>query len=526
MKKKADYLIRGGFIYDGNISEPYLSDIEICGDRISAIGAAVGKEAAYIIDAREMIVAPGFIDTHAHSDFTILADPRAEGKMYQGITTEVNGNCGVSAAPLYGPVIEKRSKDLEDLGIRQRWNTLAEYFALVEQRGISINMASLVGHGNIRGAVLGYDDRPAAEKDLHRMDMLLEAALVEGAKGLSTGLIYPPGVYADMKELLMLAKRVSQRSSVFTSHMRNEGDKVIESVEEMIRIAETGVKVHISHLKTAGKRNWSKALQIISLLNRSVEQGMPITCDRYPYTASSTDLDSLLPPWVFEGGDGAEIKRLRDENLRSRIKNEIVLRIEDDDFWGQVFISSVVSEKNRWMEGANIANIGKKLGRQPLDIFFQVLVEEELRVGAIFSQMSEENLRTFLALPYCMIGSDSSARCFDGPTRQGKPHPRGFGTFPRVFGVYVRDERIMAMTHAIHKSTLLPAQTFGLAGRGQIQQGMYADIVVFDPQKIRDTATYENPFQKPDGICHVLVNGVPAVLEGKSTGRHAGRILR
>lgn len=526
MKKKADVLIRGGLIYDGSMSEPYISDIEISGDRISDIGATERQEAACIIDAREMIVAPGFVDTHAHSDFTIIADPRAESKMYQGITTEINGNCGLSAAPLYGSVIEKRSEDLKELGIRERWKTLKEYFAIVQQRGISINMATLVGHGNIRGAVLGYSDRTATRKNLDAMNVLIKAALEEGAIGLSTGLIYPPGVYANTEELLTLAKNLSDRSSVFTSHMRSEGDEVIESVEELITIGKAGTKVHIAHLKTAGKQNWAKASQIISLLNRCVESGMKITCDRYPYTASSTDLDSILPTWVFEGGDAAEMKRLSDEKLRKRIENEMLMSIEDDTFWDQVIISSVVTEKNRWMEGERIADISRKLRMQPLDIFFKMLVEENLRVGAIFSQMSEENLRKFLSLPFCMIGSDSSARCFDGPTKQGKPHPRGFGTFPRVFGVYVRDEHIIDMAHAIHKTTLLPAMTFGLTGRGHIKKGMYADIVVFDPQKIRDTATYENPFQKPEGIYHVLVNGVPAVFEGEPTGRHAGRILR
>jgi N-acyl-D-amino-acid deacylase len=525
VKKKADILIRGGLIYDGSLSEPYISDIEISGDRISAIGLTDGQEAACIIDAREMIVAPGFIDTHAHSDFTIIADPRAESKMYQGITTEINGNCGLSAAPLYGSVMEKRSEDLKELGIRERWKTLKEYFAIVQQSRISINMATLVGHGNIRGAVLGYSDRTATRKNLDEMNVLIEAALEEGAIGLSTGLIYPPGVYTNTEELLTLVKHISN-NSVFSSHMRSEGDKVIESVQEMIMIAEAGIRVHISHLKTAGKQNWTKANHIISLLNRCVKSGMNITCDRYPYTASSTDLDSLLPAWVFEGGNTAEMKRLRDEKLRKRIENEMLVYVEDDTYWDQVIISSVVTEKNRWMEGGRIADISRKLRMQPLDVFFKILVEENLRAGAIFSQMSEENLRKFLSLPFCMIGSDSSARCFDGPTKQGKPHPRGFGTFPRVFGVYVRDEHILPVAHAIHKTTLLPARTFGLSGRGHIKKGMYADIVVFDPQKIRDTATYENPFQKPEGINHVLVNGVPVVFEGESTGRYAGRILR
>jgi N-acyl-D-amino-acid deacylase len=525
MKKKVDVLIKDGLIYDGSISEPYLSDIEISSDRISAIGMSQTRDADCIIDAREMVVSPGFIDTHAHSDFTIVADPRAEGKIYQGITTEINGNCGLSAAPLYGAVIEKRAEDFKELGISEKWNTLRQYFEIIHQRGISINIASLVGHGNVRGSVMGYKARTPAEHELDKMSELIETSLNDGAIGLSTGLIYPPGVYTSTDELVRLTKNISKESCIYTSHMRSEGDELMESIEEIIAVGQTGTKVHISHLKTAGKKNWPKADKVISRLFRAREEGVKITCDRYPYTASSTELDSLLPSWVFEGGDKEEMRRLSDEKMKEKIRKELTVKIEEDGFWEDVRISSVVGEQNRWMEGKTISDISRALDMSLMDTFFKILLEEKLRAGAIFSQMSEENLQKFLSLPFCMIGSDSSARCFDGPTKQGKPHPRGFGAFPRFFGRYVYDEQIMDLTYAIHKATMLPAQTFGIKGRGQIREGMYADLVIFDPVKMIDKATYENPFQKPEGVHYVLVNGVTAFREGEYTGKLAGRVL-
>jgi N-acyl-D-amino-acid deacylase len=480
-----------------------------------------------VIDAEGLIVAPGFIDTHAHSDFTILADPRAEGKVSQGVTTEINGNCGMSAAPLFNKAFERRQDDLKELGITERWNTLKEYFSLIEKRGIALNLATLAGHGNIRGSVMGYEDRLPTEDDFFEMSALLQRAIDEGAIGLSTGLIYPPGLYSKTEELIGLSRGLKQKGLIYASHMRSEGDMLVESVQEVIRIGrEADVRVHISHIKTSGEKNWHKAEKVISLLEEARSSGIHLTCDRYPYTASSTDLDSLLPAWTYEGGNDEEMKRLVNPQDRERIRKELQIQTGKKDYWKSVIISSVDSEGNAWMEGRTIADISATIGLDEIDTLFKVLIEERLRVGAIFLSMNEENLKKFLSLKYCMIGSDSSARSFDGPTRKGKPHPRAFGTFPRFIGRFVRDNGIMGLQEAIYRTTSLPAETFSLKKRGNIREGTYADIVIFDLDTIMDRATFDGPYQRSLGIQHVLVNGVPVIKEGEFAGNFPGRVLR
>ncbi len=527
MDRTVDILIRGGLIYDGDLSEPFISDIGIADGRISFIGRHTGNVAGETFDVQGLAVCPGFIDTHSHSDFTIVADPRAEGKICQGITTEVNGNCGMSAAPLYRKACEKREEDLRELGIKERWNTFSEYFAVLEEKGLALNAAFLAGHGNIRGSVVGYDDKECSALEMKEMASLLEEAVGQGAIGLSTGLIYPPGIYSKTEELVNLANGLRNKDLIYTSHMRSEGDRLIEAVQEVIRIGkETDVKVHISHIKTAGERNWGKAEDVIRLVDDARRRDVRITCDRYPYTASSTDLDSILPSWVFEGGNEEEIRRLGDKRERSKIALQMLEESRPEGYWGKVIVSSVASERNRWMEGRTIAQISRAIGKEETETIFDILSEERLRVGAIFLSMKEENLRKFLSLPYCMIGSDSSARSFDGPTKKGKPHPRGFGTFPRLLGSYVRRDRLFPLPEAVHKSTGLAARTFGLWGRGLLKVGFHADIVVFDPEKIDDKSTFEDPFRRPEGIVHVLVNGIPAVQEGVPSGKLSGKILK
>lgn len=527
MKKQIDILIKGGTVYDGSLANPYVKDIAISGDTISATGSFHRNEADMVIDAAGLAVAPGFIDTHAHSDFTILADPRAEGKVSQGVTTEINGNCGMSAAPLFSKALERRQDDLKELGIPERWHTLDEYYTLIAKRGIALNVATLVGHGNIRGSVIGYDDKAPSAGELSRMSALLKTVIEDGAIGFSTGLIYPPGVYSKTEELIELSKVLKEYGLIYASHMRSEGKMLVESVQEVIRIGrEADIKVHVSHIKTAGERNWHKAEKVIALLEEARSSGMQLTCDRYPYTASGTDLDSLLPAWTYEGGNEEEMKRLLDPADRKRIRQEIQKQAREKKYWEAVIISSVASEDNSWMEGRTIADISAFLKLDEIDTLFRILLDEKLRVEAIFHSMSEENLIKFLSLPYCMIGSDSSARSFDGPTRKGKPHPRGFGTFPRFLGRYVRDSGVMGLSEAVYRSTLLPAETFGLKQRGGIKKGMYADIVIFDPKTIIDTATFDNPYQRSLGIEHVLVNGVPVIREGEFAGNFPGRVLR
>lgn len=528
MARDADLLIRGGRVYDGTGAAAFEADIIVAGDRIRRIvrpPAAAVAPARAVIDARGLSVSPGFIDTHAHSEFTLLADGRAEGKVLQGVTTEINGNCGLSAAPLYGEAREQREADLAGLGISERWSTLSEYLRILESRCPCLNFATLAGHGNIRASVIGYAGREAGPEDLNRMKALLAETVAQGAIGLSTGLIYPPGVYSDTGELAALCRSI--RGLIYTSHMRSEGERLVEAIYETLKIGrDSGIAIHISHLKTAGRGHWHKIGQAIGAIGAARAEDVRVTADRYPYIAAATDLDAVLPSWTYAGGAAEELRRLRDPEILARIRQEVLGAHPYPEYWEAITVSSVESSKNRWMEGMSIAAIAERRGSAAVDCLFELLVDEGLRVGAIFHSMTEENLKRFLMLPYMMIGSDSSARSTDGPTRRGKPHPRGFGAFPRFIGRYVREQGLMTLEEAVRRMTLLPATTFGLAERGRVKEGFFADLMVFDEERVIDRATFEEPFLLPEGIAAVIVNGRLAAHEGRLTGKAAGRVLR
>ncbi len=519
-----DILIKNALIFDGSGKEPFYGSIGIGGDKI----AIVSKDPAESISAREIVnakgltVSPGFIDTHSHSEFTLLADSRAEGKVLQGITTEINGNCGLSAAPLRRDAYEQREPDLIELGISERWSTLNEYFSILEKRGLTINFATLVGHGNIRASVMGYGDRKPGKKEFIEMLYLLDESIEAGALGLSTGLIYPPGVFSETDEIIELTGSINKL--IYTTHMRSEGDRLEEAVMETLEIGKkSGIPVHISHIKTSGKRNWHKIDKVINMIDEARSEGIKVTADRYPYTAAATDLDAVLPSWTYEGGSDKELERLKDKKVRELIKADILSQHPEREYWKGVIISSLNKEDRKWMEGKSINELSSLMNKDPFDVLFDLLFEERLRVGAIFFSMSEGNLLRFLSLPYVMIGSDSSARSFDGITRQGKPHPRGFGSFPRFLSRY---GNTIGMTEAIHRITALPARTFSIKGRGIITEGYYADIVISDTEGLLDRATFDNPFQRPEGIHYVIINGKIAVRDGMLTGIKGGRILR
>jgi N-acyl-D-amino-acid deacylase len=521
-------LLKNCLVYDGTGTVPTRAHIGIAGDTIAMVavpGVEEGLGAERVMDLEGLAVAPGFIDTHGHSDFTSLAAPEAESKVLQGITTEINGNCGLSAAPLLGAVRAQREGDLKTYGIEEEWESFDEYFGVLAGRRPVMNMATLTGHGNIRASVMGYASAPPTDEELARMKSLLERSLEGGVRGLSSGLIYPPGIYAQTGELTALAQRgvsVQGEGFLYATHMRSEGERLLESAEEACTIGRhSGARVHISHIKTAGRENWHKADGLIALLEDARASGVRVTCDRYPYTASSTDLDAVLPRWVFEGGNQEELKRLKDGAVRDRITAE--MKAGDQD-WKSVHVSEVATEKNRWMEGKSIVEIARACKTGPAEAVVSVLVQEELRVGAVFHGMSEENLKRFYSLPYVMVGSDSSSRSFSGPTRRGKPHPRGFGSFPRFLSKYA--EACGGLAEALRRITMLPAGTFGLLKRGVIRSGYFADVVVFDPERITDEATYEDPYRKPAGIRHVIVNGRVVASDGKMTGERPGRVLR
>lgn len=517
---KIELLLKGGRVFDGTGAPPKQVDIGISGDAIVYLGEGP-VQAEKAMDLNGLDVSPGFIDCHGHSEFSLLSDPRALGKLLQGVTTEINGNCGLSAGPLRGAARERREEDLREFGIPERWETLEEYLSILETREPGLNFATLAGHGSIRGSVMGYSDREPTAKDMEEMKRLQRETLEAGAIGLSSGLIYPPGIYSSTDELVELARYGGSilNRFIYATHMRSESDRLLEAIEETLRVGEgAAVAVHISHIKTSGRENWHKAAAAISLMDEAIAGGMKVTCDRYPYTASSTDLDAVLPRWAFEGGAEEEMRRLRDPDARERIKAELP---EDEETWEGVVVSSVPGESGKWLEGLSIKEISFRQGKECRDALLDVLAEEGVRTGAIFHGMSEENLWKFLSLPYAMVASDSSARSPDGSTAFGKPHPRGFGTFPRFLKNYPG-----GLSRAIHKATLLPASTFGLKGRGMVREGCRADIVVFDSARLADRATYEDPFLLPEGIVHVFVNGIAAVRDGEPTGRRPGRVLR
>jgi N-acyl-D-amino-acid deacylase len=522
--------IKNGLIHDGTGTPPFRADVGIRGDAITFIGDVV--DADQVIDATGLIVAPGFIDTHGHSEFTMLAAPEAHGKLMQGITTEVNGNCGLSAGPMRGPVKERREADQQEYAIAERWDTLGEHFRILEARGPAINYATLSGHGNIRASVMGYEDRTPTEGEIDEMKELLLQSLSEGAIGLSTGLIYPPGVYSEAREIEALASAgvsATEGHFIYASHMRSEGDGLLESIEETLDVGRhTGSPVHVSHIKTAGRANWDKARAVIEMIENARAEGVRATADRYPYIAAATDLDSVLPAWMYEGGAEAELRRLSDPAVLQRLREQSAAWPDSLD---AVRVSDVSTTANKWAEGLTIPEVAARWAVEPFDALIRLLREENLRVGAIFHSMCQENLKAFLSLPWCMVGTDSSVRSFEGVTRRGKPHPRGFGGMPRYLRMAMAGDlgdnvKGDALAQVISRITSLPARTFGLELRGRLEKGFMADIAVFDPGRLCDMADFEDPFRPPSGMEHVVVNGTPAVLDGRPTGKMPGRVLR
>jgi N-acyl-D-amino-acid deacylase len=520
------FLIKNATIYDGTDGEGYAADILIEDGVIARIHKGIHAPDARVIDARGLAASPGFIDIHAHSDYAIPADPSAAGKIMQGVTTEVSGNCGLSAAPLLGAAARQREKDLEELGLTQTWTDFKGYFDMLESRNPAVNCASFCGHGSLRASVMGYDDREPSETEMRKMEDLLADAMTAGALGLATGLVYPPGVYCKTDELVRLGRVAGRFGGVYASHMRSEGAGVLAAIDEALKIGRLGgLPVEISHIKTSSPANWHLVTDMIEKVEAARAEGLAVTADKYPYTAGSTDLDAILPAWAYEGGNIEELKRLTDPAIRAKLRSEC-LSLYKEDYWGRAMISSITTEKNRALEGKRLSEAAQMRGQEPVDALFDILIEEELRVGGIFFSQSEENLRTFLKQEWVMVGSDSTARDMSGITRQGKPHPRTFGTFPKILGTFVRDEHLLTLPQAVRKMSSMAAEKLGLDGRGYLKEGFFADIVLFNPETVADRATYEEPYQFPVGIKYVFVNGALAVEDGKQTAARAGRVLR
>jgi N-acyl-D-amino-acid deacylase len=535
VKALYDVLIRHGKIFDGTGNPWFRSDVAIEKGRIAALGDLASASADTTIDAKDMVVCPGFIDMHSHSDFVLLINPLAESKVRQGVTTEVIGNCGLSAAPLNDQLkedIQMTMPMLEEADLELIWSTMGEYMRLLQSKGVALNVAPLVGNSNIRVFALGFENRGPNKKELEEMKKALTEAIEDGAFGMSTGLIYPPSCYADTKEIVELAKVVAHHGGIYTSHIRGEGFTLIDAVKEAIQIGESAnIPVEISHHKASGKANWGKVRQTLQMMEEAREKGVDVTCDVYPYTAGSTGLDSILPPNAYEGGVEKLIERLRNPKTRREIKEEMMRTSEEGEpdtlgrpGWDSIMISYCKGHPN--FEGEIIEDIAKEKGLDPFEFVFNLLIEEKASVSIVLFTMCEEDMRYVLSHRLSMIGSDSSARAPYGVLGKGKPHPRTYGTFPRILGRYVKKEGILTMENAIRKMTSLPAQKLKLRDRGLIREDMWADIVIIDPKRVADQATYQNPHRYPEGIKYVLVNGEVVIENGEHTKALSGRVLR
>jgi dihydroorotase/N-acyl-D-amino-acid deacylase len=529
-----DVLIRNGAIVDGTGAPWFRADIGVTGDRITAIGNLSGASAPTIVDAANLVVAPGFIDLLGQSEFNVLVDGRAASKILQGLTTEVTGE-GSSIAPVNDRLIQEAKRMSDHFGIAQNWRTLADYFRRLEtQSQPAINIATFVGAGGIRNYVIGKDDRPATPAELEQMKQLVAAAMAQGALGLSTSLQYVPDRFASTDEIVELAKVAAQYGGVYFTHQRSESGRIFESIDEVISIArQAGIPAEIWHLKTAYKPNWGKMPEVLRRIEQARANGIDVTANQYPYTRASNGLDACLPLWVREGGVEKMLARLRDPAQRERIKREMEdPNVKDwENQWDGsgggdgVMLAAVLNPELRKYQGMTLTQIGKAMGKDPRDAVMDLVIADRGESDVITSIMSENDVQTALRHPLVGVGTDSSARAEDGKLSDSKSHPRGWGSFPRILGKYVRDEHLLTLEEAVRKMTSKAAARVHLNDRGILRPGMMADITIFDPATIRDVATFEDPNHYSAGIRHVFVNGKRVVAEGKITAERPGRPL-
>jgi N-acyl-D-amino-acid deacylase len=516
-----DLLVRGGSVVDGTGAPPRRADVGILGDRIDAVGDLQGADAAREIDASGALVTPGFIDVHSHSDTYILLEPTAPSKLTQGITTEICGNCGASAAPRFGE--GRMPSDWSMHSYPGSWSTVGEYREVLASCGPSLNIALLAGHNTLRGSVLGYGRRAPSAAESGAMRAALDRALEEGALGLSTGLLYAPGLYATREELLDLARSVARAGGILTSHMRNETDGLLEALDEILSLGrDAGCRVQISHLKAGKKSAWRLAAPAVEAIDRARRGGVEAAADRYPYCAGSTDLDVVLPAWAAEGTREAILYRLKDPAAREQIERE--LAADDPGRWDDVRIGSAREKSDETLRGVSIAEAAERAGCAPERLITMLLRRNELHVGALFFGMSEENMRMILRQDFTMAGSDASIRAPRGPLSQDFPHPRAYGTMPRFLRLLCADEGL-SVASVIRRMTALPAEHFRLGKRGRIEPGWAADVICFHWHDFRDRADYAHPHRHSEGIRVSIVNGRVVLEDGLPTGEPAGRFL-
>ena len=528
-----DLIITNGTVIDGSGSPGFSADVGIKGDRIAKIGSLRGATAMHIRDAHGLIVAPGFIDMLGQSETYLLIDPRAMSKVMMGVTTEITGE-GESIAPIN----ERQIKENEDFNKRYNlnidWRTLDEYFRRVEKQGMGLNLGTFVGATQVREYVIGFDNRPPTPAELEQMKKLVADAMKEGALGLSTSLQYVPARFAKTDEIVELAKVAHQYGGIYATHQRSEANALDESLAEVFEIARRAqIPVEIWHLKTAYKKNWGRMPEVLKKIEQARAQGLNIGADVYPYVAGSTALSACLPPWALEGGTDRMLARLRDKATRERLKQEIMT---DTREWENIYLGSggpsgiligaVVNRDLEAMQGKRLSEIAEEQKKDPLEALFDFILADHGQTGAIYFMMSEDDLRAAMRAPFVSICTDSGARAADGPLAGSKSHPRGWGSYPRILGRYVREEKLLTIEQAIYKITGLSAKKVGLREHGLIKEGMYADITIFDPQSVLDRATFEMPNQYPEGIQYVIINGQLAIDDGKRTPALSGRVLR
>jgi N-acyl-D-amino-acid deacylase len=527
-----DIIIKGGTVYDGTGGEGRVTNIAIRGDRIAGVGDLAKASATTTIDARGLAVAPGFINMLSWSTESLIQDGKSQSEIRQGVTTEIMGE-GDSMGPLNDRMKERYVREQRDIKYDIKWNTLADYLRYLEKRGVSCNVASFLGATTVREYVIGLEDKQPTPEQLEQMRDLVRKEMEAGALGIGTSLIYPPAFYAKTEELIELCKVAAQYQGKYISHMRSEGNQLLESLDELIRISrEAGIPAELYHIKAAGEKNWPKEDQLLARIEAAQREGLKITADMYTYTAAGTGLDACLPPWTEDGGYPALFKRLRDPDTRQKIAAEVRV---DSNAWENLYLAAgspdkivltgFKSEKLKSLTGKTLGEVAKMHSKDPIETIMDLISEDESRIDAMYFLMSEENVRKELAKPWISFGSDEASQAPEGVFLKSHPHPRAYGNFARVLGKYARDEKVLTLSEAVRRLSALPATNLGLDHRGFIREGMFADVVVFDPATIADRATFDKPHQYAVGVKHVFVNGVQVLKDGEHTDAKPGRAL-
>ncbi len=527
-----DVLIKGGTVYDGTGAQGRVADVAIRGDRIVGVGNFENAHAKRLVDAHTLAVAPGFINMLSWSNESLIQDGRSQSEIRQGVTTEIMGE-GESMGPLNQQIREYVLRQQTDIKYDITWRTLAEYLHYLEKRGVSCNVASFIGATTIRENVIGFEDKQPTAEQLDQMRELVRKEMEAGALGIGTSLIYPPAFYAKTEELIELCKVAAKYQGKYISHIRSEGNQLLAALEELIRISrEAGIPAEVYHIKSAGKKNWPLLDQMLARIEAAQKEGLKITADMYTYTASGTGLDACLPPWTEDGGYPALFERLRDRATREKIASEVRV---DSPAWENIYLSAgspdkillvgFKSEQLKPLTGKSLAEVAKAQGKDPIETIMDLIEKDQSRIGAIYFEMSEDNLRKEVMKPWISFGSDEASQAPEGVFLKSNPHPRAYGNFARVLGKYVREEKLLPLREAVRRLSGLPATNLGLDHRGFIKEGMFADVVVFDPATIADRATFAQPHQYAIGVRDVFVNGVQVLSDGEHTGAKPGRAL-